>query len=88
MSNTFSKNEVERIINETYGTGFDEGYAAARLTVELVVKAWRQEPFAYDLEAALKALDMSKDKAKEMLGTPSYTVAAVCPSRPASGIWQ
>lgn len=63
---------LEEAATEGYRQGFEEGYAAARMVIESVVTAWRQEPHAYDLEGALKALDMSREKAKEMLGSPIY----------------
>ena len=63
--------------NEGYRQGFEEGYAAARLTIEVVVKAWRKEPWAYDLEGALTALDLSREKAVELMGTPVFVVSPV-----------
>lgn len=79
---------LEEAVNEGYRQGFEEGYAAARMVIESVVTAWRQEPHAYDLEGALKALDLSREKAKEMLGTPKYVVSGVYAAAPGSNVSQ
>ena len=88
MRRTVAVTTFEEAATEGYRQGFDEGYAAARLTVELVVKAWQKEPWAYDLEGALKALDMSRNNAEELLGTPNFTVTTVSAATPTSGQWQ
>lgn len=36
--------------------------------------AWWKEPYAYDLDGAVKALEMSREKAVAMMGTPSFEV--------------
>ena len=46
-----------------YAQGFQEGYQAACMVVEMVAEAWRKEPYAYDLDGAVKALEMSREKA-------------------------
>lgn len=53
---------------EGYAQGFQEGYQAACLVVEMVAEAWRKEPYAYDLDGAVKALEMSREKAVAMMG--------------------
>lgn len=62
---------------EGYAQGFQEGYQAACMVVEMVAEAWRKEPYAYDLDGAVKALEMSREKAVEMMGTPSFEVVPV-----------
>lgn len=37
-------------------------------------EAWRKEPYAYDLDGAVKALEMSREKAVAMMGSPSFEV--------------
>lgn len=66
---------LEEAAREGYRQGFEEGYAAARMVVEAVAAAWRKEPWAYDLDGAMKALDMSREKAVEMMGSPEFTVS-------------
>lgn len=60
-----------------YAQGFQEGYQAACMVVEMVAEAWRKEPYAYDLDGAVKALEMSREKAVGMMGTPSFEVVPV-----------
>ena len=43
----------------------------------MVAEAWRKEPYAYDLDGAVKALEMSREKAVAMMGTPSFEVVPV-----------
>mgnify|MGYP000009653481 FL=1 len=57
-----------------YAQGFQEGYQAACMVVKAVAEAWRKEPYAYDLDGAVKALEMSREKAVAMMGTPSFEV--------------
>ena len=60
-----------------YAQGFQEGYQTACMVVEMVAEAWRKEPYAYDLDGAVKALEMSREKAVAMMGTPSFEVVPV-----------
>ena len=41
------------------------------MVVEMVAEAWRKEPYAYDLDGAVKALEMSREKAVAMMGPPA-----------------
>lgn len=77
MNNPFIVSTLEEAANEGYRQGFEEGYTAARIVVKMVADAWRKEPWAYDLDGALKGLDMSREKAVEMMGTPKFITAAV-----------
>lgn len=36
-----------------YAQGFQEGYQAACMVVEMVAEAWRKEPYAYETWTAL-----------------------------------
>ena len=47
------------------------------MVVEMVAEAWRKEPYAYDLDGAVKALEMSREKAVAMMGPPSFEVVPV-----------
>ena len=60
-----------------YAQSFQEGYQAACMVVEMVAEAWRKEPYAYDLDGAVKALEMSREKAVAMMGPPSFEVVPV-----------
>ena len=51
-----------------YAQGLQEGYQAACMVVKAVAEAWRKEPYAYDLDGAVKALEMSREKAVAMMG--------------------
>lgn len=68
---------IKEAAHTGYRQGFDEGYRAAYLVIEALAEAWRKESWAYDLESAVKALDMSRGKAVEMMGTPHFEVAPV-----------
>lgn len=68
---------VEEAIRAGYRQGFEDGWAAARLTVELVVNAWRKDPTGFDVESALKALDISREKAREMLARDKFNAVFV-----------
>ena len=73
---------VEEAIQAGYRQGFEDGWDAARLTVELVVNAWRKDPTGFDVESALKALDMSREKAWEMLARDKFRVTPLPTSEP------
>ena len=68
---------IKESVNTGYSQGFVEGYQAACLVIEVLAEASRNEPCAYDLEGAVMALDMSREKAVEMMGTPRFEVAPV-----------
>lgn len=65
---------IEEAARAGYRQGWDDGYEAARMTVEQIVKEWRKDPVGLDLKSALDALDMSKEKAREMLGRDKFDV--------------
>jgi len=71
---------VEEAIRAGYRQGFEDGWDAARMTVELVVDAWRKDPTGFDVESALKALEMSRERAREMLARDKFTVAPIAPA--------
>ena len=68
---------TEEAARAGYRQGWEDGYEAARLTVELVVDAWRKDPTGFDVESAVKALDMSREKAREMLARDKFTVRCI-----------
>lgn len=73
---------IEEAAYAGYRQGWNDGYNAARLTVELVVDAWRKDPMNFDVESALKALDMSKEKAWEMLSRDKFEARCALPDEP------
>ena len=68
---------TEEAARAGYRQGFEDGWDAARMTVELVVNAWRRDPAGFDVESALKALDMSREKAREMLARDKFSAVFV-----------
>ncbi|WP_297260860.1 hypothetical protein [uncultured Desulfovibrio sp.] len=67
---------VEDVARAAYVQGFCEGYDAARLVVEVLANEERRGGL-YGAEGILKALDMSRDKAVEMMGTPKLVLERV-----------
>lgn len=73
---------TEEAARAGYRQGFEDGWDAARMTVELVVDAWRRDPAGFDAESALKALGMSREKAREMLARDKFRVTPLPTSEP------
>ena len=65
---------VEEMAKMAYRQGFTDGWDAAHFTVELMAQSQKAERMQYDAELVLKALDMSKDNAVEMLGRNQFSV--------------
>lgn len=67
---------VEDVARAAYDQGFREGYDAARLVVEVLANEEKRGGL-YGAEGIMKALDMSRDKAVEMMGTPKLVLERV-----------
>ena len=67
---------VKEVVRAAYAQGFCEGYDAARLVVEVLANEERRGGL-YGAEGILKALDMSREKAVEMMGAPKFLLARV-----------
>lgn len=67
---------VKEVVRAAYDQGFRDGYDAARLVVEMLTNEERRGGL-YGAEGILKALDMSRDKAVEMMGTPKLVLERV-----------
>lgn len=65
---------VEEMAKTAYRQGFTDGWDAAHFTVELMVQSQKARKMPYDAELVLKALDMSKNNAVEMLGRNQFSV--------------
>ena len=68
---------VEDVARAAYDQGFRDGYDAARLVVEMLTNEERRGGGVFGAEGILKALDMSRDKAVEMMGTPKLVLERV-----------
>lgn len=68
---------VREAAHTGYDQGFREGYQAACLVVETLAQAEKEGGWLYGADGILKALEMSREKAVEMLGTPRFEVTPV-----------
>lgn len=68
---------VEDAAYAAYDQGFREVYQAACLVVEVLAEAEKAGDGLYAASGILKALDMSREKAVEMMGSPRFEVAPV-----------
>ena len=68
---------VEDVARAAYGQGFREGYDAARLVVEVLTNEERRGGGVFGAEGILKALNMSSEKAVEMMGKPKLLLERV-----------
>lgn len=68
---------VEDVARAAYDQGFRDGYDAAQLVVEVLANEERRGGGVFGAEGILKALDMSRDKAVEMMGTPKLVLERV-----------
>lgn len=68
---------IKEAAHTGYSQGFVEGYQAACLVVEVLAKAEKEGDGLYTAVGILKALDMSRKKAVEMMGSPRFEVAPV-----------
>ena len=68
---------VEEVVRAAYDQGFRDGYYAARLVVEVLTNEERRGGGVFGAEGILKALDMSREKAVEMMGAPKFLLARV-----------
>lgn len=64
---------VEEVVRAAYAQGFREGYDAARLVVEVLANEEKRAGL-YGAEGILKALDMSRARAVEMMGAPGLVL--------------
>ena len=65
---------IEEAVRAGYRQGWEDGYEAARMTVETMVEAWRENPAGIDVESALKAIELCREKAWEMLARDKFDV--------------
>jgi len=71
-----------------YNDGWEDGWNAAVTTLEMLDEAWKanyKDGSLVTIDGALIALNMSKDKAREMLETKSYDVQHIPVVQHASG---
>lgn len=68
---------IKEAAHTGYSQGFVEGYQAACLVVDVLAKAEKEGDGLYTAGGILKALDMSREKAVEMMGSPRFEVAPV-----------
>ena len=73
---------IEEATRAGYRQGWEDGYEAARLTVEMMVEAWRENPAGIDFESALKAIELCREKAREMLARDKFTVRCIPSTEP------
>ena len=66
---------IEDAARAGYRQGWQDGYEAARLTLEQIVESWRENPEGLDLVSSLKALELCRERAWEMLGRDKFKVA-------------
>lgn len=59
---------AEDIARAAYRAGFNDGYEAARMVIEVMAQDERKNGGAYGADAALQALDRARAKAAEMMG--------------------
>lgn len=68
---------AQEAVSEGYRHGFEDGYAAARIVVKTIADALlvqAGQDVGFD---CVHALDLSKDKAREMLGTTEFELKPV-----------
>ena len=68
---------IKEAAHTGYDQGFREGYQAACLVVEVLAEAEKAGGGLYAAGGILKALEMSQEKAVEMMGAPRFEVAPV-----------
>ena len=68
---------IKEAAHTGYDQGFREGYQAACLVVEALAEAEKAGNGLYAAGGILEALEMSRKKAVEMMGTPRFEVAPV-----------
>ena len=68
---------IKEAAQNGYDQGFREGYEAACLVVEVLAKAEKAGGGFYAASGILEALEMSREKAVEMMGTPRFEVSPV-----------
>ena len=61
---------AEDIARAAYRAGFNDGYEAARMVIEVMAQDERENGGAYGADAMLQALDRARAKAAEMVGRP------------------
>ena len=58
--------------NQGYSLGFTEGFEAAAMVVDVMIRDGEEKGRKYYAEGCRKALEMSRNKAREMMGTPAF----------------
>lgn len=74
--------------NQGYDLGFAEGYEAALLVVETMIADGEKTGHTYTAQGCQHALNMSRAKAKEMMGTPAFIEIGTVSAKPSTGALQ
>lgn len=81
MDRTIIVSTLEEAAREGYRQGWKEAWDTQRMVVEMVIADWQkhygESGSVLAAKGILQAINMSEAKAREMMGTPTFTAAPV-----------
>lgn len=78
----------EEAAAEGYRQGFEEGYTAARVVIQTIADALREQEGKDVGFDGVHALDLSREQARAMLGSPVFTISGVAVAASSSNRYQ